>query len=69
VKGYEENGAPVPALTTFAGLYEHAKEMNNRPPFDLPPLWEKRKSHLDMNTPFNFVSTCDIIGGTPAARW
>ena len=63
VKGYEENGAPVPALTTFAGLYERAKEMNNRPPFDLPPLWEKRKSHLDMNTPFNFVSTCDIIGG------
>jgi hypothetical protein len=63
VKGYEENGAPVPALTTFAGLYERAKEMNNRPPFDLPPLWEKRKSHLDLNTPFNFVSTCDIIGG------
>src|SRR5882724_2589916 len=63
VWGYEENGAPVPALTTFAGLYERAKEMNNRPPFDLPPLWEKRKSHLDMSTPFNFVSTCDIIGG------
>jgi hypothetical protein len=63
VKGYEENGAPVPALTTIAGLYERAKEMNNRPPFDLPPLWQKRKSHLDMNTPFNFVSTCDIIGG------
>ena len=63
VKGYEENGKPVPALTTYAGLYERAKEMKNRPPFDLPPLWEKRKARLTLKTPFNFVSTCDIIGG------
>ncbi len=63
VKGYEEGGKPVPALTTYAGLYERAKEMKNRPPFDLPPLWEKRKSRLTLKTPFNFVSTCDIIGG------
>jgi hypothetical protein len=63
VKGYEEDGRPVPAVTTFAGLYERAKEMKNRSPFDLPALWEKRKSRLDLKTPFNFVSTCDIIGG------
>jgi hypothetical protein len=63
VKGSEEDGKPVPALTTYAGLFERAKEMNNRPPFDLPPLWEKRKARLNLKTPFNFVSTCDIIGG------
>ena len=63
VQGYEENGRLVPARTTYAGLYERAKEMKNRPPFDLPPLWEKRKARLRLNTPFNFVSTCDIIGG------
>ncbi len=63
VKGYEENGVTVPALTAFAGLYERASEMNNRPPFDLPPRWVKHKSHLDLSTPFNFVSTADIIGG------
>jgi hypothetical protein len=63
MKGYEEDGKPVPASTTFSGLYDRAKEMKNVPPFDLPPLWEKRKSHVNPATPFNFVSTCDIIGG------
>jgi hypothetical protein len=63
VKGYEEDGKPVPAITTLGSLYERANEMKHRPPFDLPPAWEKRKSRLDAKTPFNFVSTCDIIGG------
>ncbi len=63
VKGYEEDGKQIPAMTTFGSLFERAKEMNHRPPFDLPPLWEKRKSKLNLRTPFNFVSTCDIIGG------
>jgi len=63
VKGYQEDGQPVPTFTTSAGLYERDKEMDNRPPFDLPPIWQKHKSHLDLKTPLNFVSTCDIIGG------
>ena len=63
VKGYEENGASVPAFTTLGGLYERAKQMNNRPPFDLTSIWQIRKSHVDLRTPLNFVSACDIIGG------
>ena len=63
VKGYEEDGKPVPALTTLGSLNERAREMNNQPPFDLPPSWVKRKSRLDLKTPYNFVSTADIIGG------
>ena len=63
VKGYEEDGQQIPAITTLGSLYERAEEMKHRPPFDLPPLWEKRKSRLDLKTPLNFVSTCDIIGG------
>jgi hypothetical protein len=63
VKGYDEDGKHIEPLTTFGSLYERAKEMKNRPPFDLPPLWEKRKSRLDPKTPLNFVTTCDIIGG------
>jgi hypothetical protein len=63
VKGYEEDGKHIPFETTFAGLYERAKEMNNRPPFDLPPRWVKAKDKLDLKTPMNFVCTADIIGG------
>ncbi len=63
VKGYVEDGKSVPALTDFAGLYRRAEEHKDRPPFDLPPRWHERKSRLNMSTPFNFVSTADIIGG------
>jgi hypothetical protein len=63
VKGYEEDGRKVPALTTFAGLFERAKEHHNQPPFDLPPRWVKAKDSLDLNTALNFVCTADIIGG------
>ena len=63
VKGFEDGGKQIPAHTTFAGLYDRAKEQENRPPFDLPNIWVDRKSKLDLKTPFNFVSTADIIGG------
>ncbi len=63
VAGYEENGGQIPFETTLAGLYERSVEQKNKPPFDLPPLWAKRKGKLDLKTPFNFVSTADIIGG------
>lgn len=63
VKGYVEDGKNIPAFTTFAGLYERSREMGNKGPFELPPLWEKRKDRLHLATPLNFVSTADIIGG------
>jgi hypothetical protein len=63
VKGYTEQGKQIPPWTTFTGLYERAEEQGNRDPFELPQRWIERKSQLDLNTPFNFVSTADIIGG------
>ena len=62
-KGYEEDGKQIPYQTVFAGLYDRAAEHNNQPPFDLPPKWVERKDKLDLQTPFNFVTTADIIGG------
>jgi hypothetical protein len=63
VRGYEERGKQIPALTTIAGLYQRGAEHNNEPPFDIPKRWLDRKSKLNANTPFNFVSDADIIGG------
>jgi hypothetical protein len=63
VKGYEENGQKVAPFTTLAGLYERSAAMKNREPFDLPPRWVKKKSSLDLSTPYNFITTADIIGG------
>ncbi len=63
VRGYEENGKPVAALTDFAGLYARATEHNNQPPFNLPQRWVDKKPALNQATKFNFVSDADIIGG------
>ena len=63
VKGYEENGKKIPPITTYAGAYEHAEEHGNKPPYDLAPSWLKMKSKLKLETPLNYVSTADIIGG------
>jgi hypothetical protein len=68
VRGYEDAGKQVPAITTYAGLFERARSKGDSPPFDLPPRWEKLRPQLErdeafLKTPFNFVSTADIIGG------
>ncbi len=63
VKGYTEAGRQIPWDTTLGGTYVHAAEHGNKFPFELPRIWEERKSHLNLSTPFNFVSTADIIGG------
>jgi hypothetical protein len=63
VKGYKEDGKDVPPYTTLEGLYKRSAEQGNKGPFELPKRWLDRKSALDLNTPFNFVCTADIIGG------
>jgi hypothetical protein len=62
-KGYSEGGVKIPWATTLGGTYEHAAAQNNKAPFELPKLWNERKSQLTLSTPFNFVSTADIVGG------
>ncbi|MEA2568183.1 MAG: hypothetical protein QOI24_184 [Acidobacteriota bacterium] len=63
VKGYEENGKQIPWATEYAGAFERAAQHDNKTPFDLPKSWLAKKTAVDMKTPFNFVSTVDIIGG------
>jgi hypothetical protein len=63
VKGYDENGNKIPFFTTYAGAFEHADEHGDKPPYNLADSWLKMKSKLNLETPLNFVSTADIIGG------
>src|ERR1035441_1301562 len=51
VKGYEQDGQPVPFQTTFAGLYERARQQGLRAPFDLPPRWVAARKKLNLSTP------------------
>ena len=60
VKGYEDKGKFVPPITTIAGAYERNTGSN---PFALPGSWMKAKNKVNMQTPMNFCSTNDIIGG------
>ena len=63
VKSYQENGQRVAPFTTLGGLYERATNFKYQFPYNLPPRWMEKKSSVNLNTPFNFVSTDDIIGG------
>jgi hypothetical protein len=60
VKGYIEEGMPRRWYTTFHGLYEREAGID---PYKMPESWRTKKAELDLDTPYNFVSTNDIIGG------
>jgi hypothetical protein len=63
VKGYRVDGADLPFATTFGGAFARADQQGHREPFVLPRRWPEGKDKLDLQTPFNFVSTADTIGG------
>jgi Peptidase S46 len=63
VKGYLMNGTKAPPYTTLYGLYDRAASFSRKPPFDLPQRFVDRQDRLDLSTPVDFVSTCDITGG------
>ena len=63
VDGYKLNGKNVPWFTTMGGAYEHAAKHGSKPPYELPESWLKSKSSINLQTPYDTVSTADIIGG------
>jgi hypothetical protein len=63
VKGYPMNGTVAPPVTTFYGLYDRYYSFGGKSDWYLPRRWLDAEKRLDLATPLNFVSTCDIIGG------
>ncbi|PIW99743.1 MAG: peptidase S46 [Ignavibacteria bacterium CG_4_8_14_3_um_filter_37_9] len=63
VKSYEYNGTKAPVKTTFYGLYDRYYSFKKQSPWNLPKRWENPPAEFDLETPMNFISTNDIIGG------
>jgi hypothetical protein len=63
VKGFPAEGTAVAPFTTFFGLYDRSLSHGNKGPWELPARWQEKRAALKLETPLNFASTNDIIGG------
>jgi hypothetical protein len=63
IKGYDYNGTRASYKTTFYGSLDRYYSFNKKFPFNLPDYWQNLPEEFDLSTTFDFVSTCDIIGG------
>jgi hypothetical protein len=63
VKGYLENGKAVAPFTEIRGLYVRGDEHRQQPPYKIAGSWMKARAAVNLTTPFDFVSTNDIVGG------
>ena len=67
VKGFPYNGTLAPPFTTFYGMYDRYYSFGGaaKPdsPWNLLPRWVQHRDSLNLATPFDAVSTNDIIGG------
>lgn len=60
VRGWVEKGQPVEPFTKLSRLYERT---TGQDPFRLPQRWLDARGKLDPNTPFDYATTHDIVGG------
>jgi hypothetical protein len=60
IRGYRHDETEMPAETTFGEAFA---QNTGRPPFRLPKSWIAAKPAVDLQTPLDFVSTADTVGG------
>jgi len=63
VKSYPYNGTIAPPKTTFFGYYDRYYSFDKEFPWVLPDRWLNPPKEFKLETPVNFISTNDIIGG------
>jgi hypothetical protein len=63
VKGFNYNGTIAPPITTFYGLLDRYYSFDGKFPWDLNERWLNAPEEFDFSTPFNFVTTNDVVGG------
>jgi hypothetical protein len=63
VKGFNYNGTIAPSVTTFYGLLDRYYSFDGKFPWNLHERWLDAPEEFDFSTPFNFVTTCDVVGG------
>ncbi len=62
---FDYNGTKAPFFTTFYGMYDRWFSFYKEYPWNLHERWSitSTTGKLDLHTPFNFISTNDIVGG------
>jgi hypothetical protein len=63
VAGSPYNGTEAPPKTTYYGMFGRSADFDNRMPWTLPEIFDRRRGAFDLALPLNFVSTNDITGG------
>ncbi|NWG27834.1 MAG: S46 family peptidase [Ignavibacteriaceae bacterium] len=63
VKGFDYNGTIAPPITTFYGMLDRYYSFDRNFPWNLHERWLDAPEEFDFSTPFNFVSTNDVVGG------
>lgn len=63
ISSYDYNGTIAPVFTTFYGIYDRYFGFKKQYPYNLPERWKNPPPEFKLETPFNFISTNDIIGG------
>jgi len=64
VKSFPYNGTIAPPITTYYGMYDRFNSFGKKYPWNLHERWLNPPAEFDLATPFNFISTNDVTGGS-----
>lgn len=63
VQGYADGTHDIAPFTDLRGLFVRGDEHGGKPPYRVASRWLEARRSLTLTTPFNLVTTNDIVGG------